>query len=53
MTRREVAAWLGCSDLTEEWALDHCHKQGLDRKETKEFMKAFAKGKVDWAEINR
>lgn len=48
MTRREVAAWLGCSEVTEEQALEHCRKQGLGKKETKEFMKAFAAGKADW-----
>lgn len=51
MNRREVAAWLGCSEVTEEQAREHCRKQGLNKKETAEFMKAFAAGKADWAAL--
>lgn len=51
MTRASVASWLGCSDVTEEQASEHCRKQGLGKKETKEFMKAFAQGKADWETI--
>lgn len=48
MTRQFVASWLGCSSVTEEQALEHCRKQGLNKAETAEFMKAFARGKADW-----
>lgn len=48
MTRRYVATWLGCSDVTEAQATAHCRKQGLTPKETKQFMRWFAEGKKDW-----
>lgn len=52
MTRRSVATWLGCSEVTEAQALDHCRKQGLDAKATKEFIKFFRMGKADWEVMN-